>query len=181
MEILPDPSSLGVVEGCCRSLGKLLFIHSFHTWFWLSTRHLCSIWKKKIIQFGHYFKGSKHQAEWMWTMCLVLPTIFLCAIDSFLDRWSAYNEMYRIRKETKSIEKCWGNFEKKKKKTATFMCDGSNVYCSFKQWWIQTLCWDLAEGLLWNGNISCSYWQQSHRARGYSYHWGWLMHRYMKS
>ena len=38
--------------------------------------------------------------------------------------------MYRIRKETKSIEKCWGNV---KKKTATFMmCDGSNVYCSFK-------------------------------------------------
>ena len=33
-----------------------------------------------------------------------------------LDRWSAHNEMYRIRKETKSIEKCWGNFEKKKKR-----------------------------------------------------------------
>lgn len=24
--------------------------------------------------------------------------------------------MYRIRKETKSIEKCWGNFEKKKRR-----------------------------------------------------------------
>ena len=55
---------LGVVESCCRSLGKLLFMHSFHTWFWLSPRHLCSIWKKiNMIQFGHYFKGSKHQAE----------------------------------------------------------------------------------------------------------------------
>lgn len=40
--------------------------------------------------------------------------------------------MYRIRKETKSIEKCWGNV-KKKKKTVTFvMCDGSNVHCGFK-------------------------------------------------
>lgn len=39
--------------------------------------------------------------------------------------------MYRIRKETKSIKKCWGKCEKKK--TVTFMmCDGSNVYCSFK-------------------------------------------------
>ena len=40
--------------------------------------------------------------------------------------------MYRIIKETKSIEKCWGNV-KKKKKTVTFvMCDGSNVHCGFK-------------------------------------------------
>ena len=39
--------------------------------------------------------------------------------------------MYRIRKETKSIEKCWGKCGKKK--TVTFMmCDGSNVYFSFK-------------------------------------------------
>ena len=63
MEILPDPSSFGVVERCCRSLGKLrcyLFIH-----FTLDFDCLLDIYvlfgkKINIIQFGHCFKGSKH-------------------------------------------------------------------------------------------------------------------------
>ena len=65
----------------------------------------------------------------------------------------------------------------KKKTPPHLWCDpvvGLICTAIAKQRWIQTLFWDSAKVLLWNGNISCSCWWWSCRGRGYSYSWGLL-------